>query len=101
MTTHETITITSEPTVAPTSLTGLPLMLTVGEAAAVLRISRASAYKLAHEWRASRGVTGLPTVRLGGRVMVRRVDLAEIVGLGPDRSPTATTGAAERAGTRR
>ena len=51
MTTHESITITSEPTVAPTSLTGLPLMLTVGEAAAVLRISRTSAYKLAQEWR--------------------------------------------------
>src|SRR5829696_563578 len=84
MTTHETGTITSEPTMAPSSLTGLPLMLTVGEAAAVLRISRTSAYKLAHEWRASRGATGLPTVRLGSRVMVRRVDLAAIVGLGAD-----------------
>jgi hypothetical protein len=84
MTTHETSTITSEPTVAPSSLTGLPLMLTVGEAAAVLRISRTSACKLAHEWRASRGATGLPTVRLGSRVMVRRVDLAAIVGLGSD-----------------
>ena len=83
-TTHESITITSEPTVAPTSLTGLPLMLTVGEAAAVLRISRTSAYKLAQEWRTSQGATGLPTVRLGNRVMVRRVDLAAIVGLGSD-----------------
>jgi hypothetical protein len=94
---HESSTITSEPTVAPSSLTGLPLMLTVGEAAAVLRISRTSAYKLAHDWRASQGVTGLPTVRLGSRVMVRRVDLAEVVGLGPGGSPTATAGATERA----
>ena len=85
MTIHETSAATGEWTPAPTSLTGLPLMLTVGEAAAVLGISRTSAYKLAQGWRASRGATGLPTVRLGSRVMVRRVDLAAIVGLGPDR----------------
>jgi Helix-turn-helix domain len=84
MTIHKTTTATGERTVAPSSLTGLPLMLTVGEVAAVLRISRTSAYKLAQEWRASQGATGLPTVRLGSRVMVRRVDLSAIVGLGPD-----------------
>lgn len=66
------------------TLTGLPLMLTVGEAAVVLRISRTSAYKLAEEWRCSDGSSGLPTVRLGGRVLVRRVDLASIVGLDPE-----------------
>jgi hypothetical protein len=65
MTIHESSTITSEPIVAPSSLTGLPLMLTVGEAAAVLRISRTSAYKLAQEWRTSRAATRLPTLRLG------------------------------------
>ena len=84
MTTDETSIVRSKPTVALNSLTGLPLMLTVGEAAAVLRISKTSAYKLADEWRASHGATGLPTVRLGSRVMVRRVDLAAIVGLGSD-----------------
>ncbi len=63
------------------TLAGLPLMLTVGEAAAVLRISRTSAYKLAEEWRCSHGTSGLPTVRLGSRLLVRRVDLAVIVGL--------------------
>ena len=62
-------------------LDGLPLMLTVGEAAEVLRISRSSAYKLAEEWRVTRGGSGLPTVRLGGRLLVRRVDLAVIVGV--------------------
>ncbi len=65
------------------TLAGLPLMLTVGEAAAVLRISRTSAYKLAEEWRWSRGTSGLPTVRLGARLLVRRVDLAVIVGVDP------------------
>lgn len=65
------------------SLAGLPLMLTVDEAAGLLRISRTSAYKLAHEWRCTAGASGLPTVRLGSRIMVRRVDLAVIVGLSP------------------
>ena len=63
------------------SLASLPLMLTVDEAAGLLRISRTSAYKLAHEWRCTGGVRGLPTVRLGSRIMVRRVDLAVILGL--------------------
>lgn len=69
--------------VPPATLAGLPLMLTVTEAAAVLRISRTSAYKLAEEWRYTQGTSGLPTVRLGARLLVRRVDLAVIVGLDP------------------
>ena len=67
----------------PATLVELPLMLTVAEAAVVLRVSRTSAYKLAEEWRATRGASGLPTVRLGSRIVVRRVDLAAIVGLDP------------------
>jgi hypothetical protein len=67
------------------SLADLPLMLTVDEAAHLLRISRTSAYKLAHEWRCTAGASGLPTVRLGSRIMVRRVDLAAIVVPQPDR----------------
>ena len=65
------------------SLASLPLMLTVDEAAGLLRISRTSAYMLAHEWRCTAGASGLPPVRLGSRIMVRRVDLAVIVGLSP------------------
>lgn len=65
----------------PVSLSGLPLMLTVSEAAAVLRISRTTAYKLADEWQHTHGAEGLPTVRLGSRLLVRRVDLAAIVGV--------------------
>ncbi len=70
---------------APATLEGLPLMLTIAEAAEVLRISRSSAYKLAEEHRTSGGASGLPTVRLGGRLLVRLVDLAAIVGLEPFR----------------
>jgi excisionase family DNA binding protein len=65
------------------SLDGLPLMLTVAEAAEVLRVGRTTAYKLVELHRTSNGRTGLPHVRLGSRVMVRRVDLAEIVGVEP------------------
>ena len=65
------------------SLDGLPLMLTVTEAAAVLRISRTTAYKLAEDWRTSGGREGLPVLKLGGRLLVRRVDLAALVGLPP------------------
>lgn len=52
----------------------------IDEAAAVLRISRTLAYKLAAEWRATNGREGLPVVRLGSRLVVRRVDLAELLG---------------------
>jgi excisionase family DNA binding protein len=62
------------------SLEGLPLMLTIEEAAEVLRVSRTSAYKLVDEYRKTNGREGLPHVRLGGRLLVRRVDLAAIVG---------------------
>jgi excisionase family DNA binding protein len=55
-------------------------MLTVAEAAVVLRVSRTTAYKLAEEWRTSDGRDGLPVVKLGRRLVVRRVDLAKLVG---------------------
>lgn len=61
------------------SLDGLPLVLTVAEAAAVLRVSRTTAYKLAEEWRTSGGRSGLPVIRLGRRLVVRRVDLAQLL----------------------
>lgn len=48
------------------SLDELPLMLTVAEA-----------------WRTSGGREGLPVIKLGRRLVVRRVDLAELVGLPP------------------
>jgi len=65
------------------SLDELPLMLTVAKAAVVLRVSRTTAYKLAEDWRTSGGREGLPVIKLGRRLVVRRVDLAELVGLPP------------------
>ena len=63
------------------SIDDLPLMLTVAEAAVVLRVSRTTAYKLAEDWRSSGGREGLPVIKLGRRLVVRRVDLAELVGV--------------------
>jgi excisionase family DNA binding protein len=73
----------SDDTTAPSSLDGLPLMLTISEAAVVLRVSRTTAYKLAELHRRTKGVKGLPHVQMGSRLLVRRVDLAAIVGLPP------------------
>lgn len=67
----------------PAKIDELPLMLTIDEAAVVLRISRTTAYKLVNLHRRTNGATGLPHVRLGSRLLVRRVDLADIVGVPP------------------
>ena len=53
-------------------------LLTVAEAAALLRIGRSLAYQLAGEYIASGGVSGLPAVRLGGCLRVPRWALLEL-----------------------
>lgn len=59
------------------SLKDLPLVLTVEEAAAVLRISRAAAYEQARVWRETDGREGLPVVVIGRSLRVPRVKLEE------------------------
>ena len=53
-------------------------LLTIAEAAALLRIGRSLAYQLAGEYIASGGVSGLPAVRLGGCLRVPRWALLEL-----------------------
>jgi len=53
-------------------LAGLPAVLTVEEAAQVLRIGRGAAYELARQWRESGGRHGLPVVTLGRSLRVPR-----------------------------
>lgn len=65
---------------APSSTREFPLLLTVTEAADVLRVSRTTAYKLVEDWFASDGAEGLPAIRLRGRIFVRRVDLETLLG---------------------
>lgn len=66
------------------SLDELPELLTVEEAAAVLRISRGAAYQQARLWRATGGREGLPVVVIGRTLRVPREALRRrIEVLGP------------------
>ena len=47
-------------------------VLTVEEAAALLRISRNAAYVLARRWRATGGAEGIPCIELGRTLRVPR-----------------------------
>ena len=64
---------------ATTSPTDAAEVLTVDEAAAVLRISRNAAYTLTRQWRATGGRTGLPCIKIGRSVRVPRADLDRII----------------------
>ena len=57
----------------------LPPTMTVDDAAALLGISRSSAYILSARYRETNGQEGLPNVRLGGRVLVLTSPLLELV----------------------
>ena len=64
------------------SLDEHPLLLTVEEAAGVLRIGRSLAYELARQYEASDGRQGLPVMRLGSCLRVPRWALAELIATG-------------------
>lgn len=53
-------------------------VLTVEEAASVLRISRGSAYDAARQWRATRS-EGLPVIQIGRRLLVPRTALESVL----------------------
>lgn len=61
------------------SLEGLPAVLTVEEAAAVLRIGRGAAYELARRFRETGGRDGLPVVAFGRTLRVPRAALARLL----------------------
>ncbi len=64
------------------SLEDLPAMLTVDEAARVLRIGRSLAYQLATRYLDSGGTDGLPVLRLGGVLRVPGFALRELITTG-------------------
>ena len=64
------------------SLDEYPLLLTVEEAAAVLRIGRSLAYELARLYESSDGRDGLPVLRVGALMRVPRWALAELISTG-------------------
>jgi hypothetical protein len=61
-------------------MAGLPDLLTIEEAARVIRVGRTKAYAMAREWRATGGKTGLPVVDFGNALRVPRCQLETIVG---------------------
>lgn len=65
-------------------LADLPEVLTVEEAAKVLRIGRGAAYELARQWRATGGRCGLPVITLGHRLRVPRAALERLLSGEPE-----------------
>ncbi|MGZ7019238.1 MAG: helix-turn-helix domain-containing protein [Acidimicrobiia bacterium] len=55
-------------------------VLTIDEAAAVLRISRNAAYAAARQWRATGGNNGLPCIEIGRSLRVPRTELDRLLG---------------------
>lgn len=55
-------------------------VLTIEEAAAILRISRNAAYAAARQWRSSGGKAGLPCIEIGRTLRVPRTELDRILG---------------------
>jgi excisionase family DNA binding protein len=70
----------------------IPDLLTVSEAARILRISRTTAYRLVRLYLATGGREGIPAVRVGGQLRVPRVELEKLIG-GPVRWPPAADAA--------
>jgi Helix-turn-helix domain len=54
-------------------------VLTVEEAAAILRISRNAAYVLARQWRVTGGREGIPCIELGRTLRVPRAALEHLL----------------------
>lgn len=77
---HATLRIADEHHGPPLAQVGQPPeVLTVEEAAAILRISRNSAYALARRWLATKGAEGLPVVKLGRTLRVPRPALLRVL----------------------
>ena len=55
-------------------------VLTIDEAAAILRISRNAAYAAARQWRATHGDVGLPCIEIGRTLRVPRHELDRMLG---------------------
>ncbi len=64
-------------------------MLTVEEAAKVLRIGRGAAYELARRWRVTNGREGLPVVSFGRSLRVPRAALLSMLDVEIERGSAA------------
>lgn len=82
--------------ISEVQLAGLPDLLTIEEAARVIRVGRTKAYAMAREWRATGGKSGLPVVDFGHALRVPLCQLEAIVG-GPLTAEGVGAAAPERA----
>lgn len=73
----------------PASLEDLPDVLTVEEAAKVLRIGRGAAYDLARRWRVTNGREGLPVISFGRSLRVPRAALLSLLDVEIERGSAA------------
>jgi excisionase family DNA binding protein len=73
-----------DPWLETPELEHLPAVLTVEEAAAVLRIGRGAAYDLARQYRLTKGREGLPVVSLGRTLRVPRTALLRLLAADAD-----------------
>lgn len=55
-------------------------VLTIDEAAAILRISRNAAYAAARQWRDTDGEHGIPCIEIGRTLRVPRPELNRLLG---------------------
>jgi len=55
-------------------------VLTIEEAAAILRISRNAAYAAARKWRTTGGETGIPCIEIGRTLRVPRAEFERLLG---------------------
>jgi hypothetical protein len=58
----------------------VPDVLTIEEAALVLRVGRTAAYEQARVWRETGGKAGIPNIEVGGQYRVPTGALAEMIG---------------------
>lgn len=66
----------------PDAATEAAEVLTLMEAATLLRIGRTTAYELAHEYLDTGGTSGLPVIRAGRQLRVTRVSLNDVMACG-------------------
>lgn len=67
-----------------TVIPGTRAFLSVHEAADFLNISPGLTYQLVHEFLATGGESGLPAIRLGRRILVKRSGIEQLVGIMQD-----------------
>ena len=72
------------------SETELPLVLSVEEAARLLRIGRSAAYGQARIFRATAGREGLPVIAIGRSLRVPRAALLELLATGCPKNKDAS-----------